>query len=377
MFRLPLWPVRSPLRSIRRVLSPYRVVKPHRRGPLARRALLWAVAIYGVAHLLLAVVAASSRWIRDPIYTDKRDKLVRLQRQYPASRERVVFLGTSRVGNGFAAGHCQELLQTEFSGGGIAFNWGLPASGPVTHLFHFRRMLAEGIRPTVLLLEVLPATWAELPDGPLEARFSDGLAWDAAELAELAAYGCPAAEWQRQRRQLYLQPWHALRFRLLGRVAPSWLPFHLRYDWSRGPDPHGWSPLIDPVVSAERRQRGQLQARREYEHVLRRWRPGMAPLRAARDLLELCRQQHIPVALVLLPEGPSYRQMYTPASLRRLEVCLQELTQAYGCRLIDCRRWMEEEDFVDGHHLLPASGRRWTERLTREELQPWLAEQRR
>ncbi len=105
MFRLPLWPVRSPLRSIRRVLSPYRVVKPHRRGPLARRALLWAVAIYGVAHLLLAVVAASSRWIRDPIYTDKRDKLVRLQRQYPASRERVVFLGTSRVGNGYAAGH--------------------------------------------------------------------------------------------------------------------------------------------------------------------------------------------------------------------------------------------------------------------------------
>src|SRR4051794_21384543 len=72
-------------------------------GSARRRAvvaILSSVVVAITVYFGLAVVGATSLWVRDPAYADREAALGELGRDRPV----VVFLGTSRVGNGFAAG---------------------------------------------------------------------------------------------------------------------------------------------------------------------------------------------------------------------------------------------------------------------------------
>ncbi len=349
---------------------------PPTRLPTRRRAaetLAFGLAAYALLHIGLSAAAELSRFVRDPVYADKERKLRRLERSLPPGSPLVLFLGTSRTGNGFDAGTAQRLLSDGLGRPVGVFNHGLPASGPVTHLLHLNRLIEDGHRPTVLLLEIHSPTLANLRDGPLEVRFVHGLAFDWDELDRLRGYGFPVESLRSERRGSLVAPWHALRFQVVGRIAPSTLPFYRRYDWSRGRDAFGWSPMLVDTVDEERRQAGLERARREYQHILHAMRPGddQGPaVRALRDLLQLCGQRGLPVVLVRMPEGEGFRAMYTRALSRRLGRLLAGLAEEYGCGLADCREWMPESAFADGHHLLPPAATAFTERLTREVIAP-------
>ncbi|MBA2224869.1 MAG: hypothetical protein WHU94_11135 [Thermogemmata sp.] len=319
-------------------------------------------------HLGLASAAAWSRWLRDPVYADKERKWQKLVSQAPPAAPRIVFLGTSRVANGFAAGEAERRLRLVTGRATVVFNWGLPASGPVTQYLHFRRLISSGHRVDVLLLEVFPALVTEAGGMPVEAHFTDAIPWDSSELPLLEQYHFPVACWQHERRGLWIAPWWSLRWRLMGRLAPSWLPYHQRYDWSRGPDPWGWSPIIDLDPSAEQRSKRLERARREYEHRLRHWRTSPPAEKAIRDLLDLARQQHVTVLLIWMPEGPSFQRHYSPQARQKMERWLEKLAEEAEVRVADCRDWMAEEDFSDGHHLLPEGALRWTRRVAEEVL---------
>lgn len=334
----------------------------------ARRTLLAGTLVYMVLHLGLASTASWSRWLRDPVYADKERKWQKLINRLPEARPRILFLGTSRVANGFAAEAAERHLR-EITGRPVTvFNWGLPGSGPVTQQIHFRRLTKNQLEVDVLLLEIFPALMTEVSRLPVEACFTEAVPWDDSELPILERYGFPVVSWRHERRNFWVAPWWTFRLRLMGRLAPSWLPYHQRYDWSRGPDPWGWSPILDEDLTAEQRALRIERARHEYEDRLRYWQLSPHMEQALRDLLSLAQQLEVKVWIIWTPEGPSFQRHYSAQSQKRIERWLHNLAKETGVPLVDCRDWMTEEDFSDGHHLLPTGAVRWTLRLTEEVL---------
>jgi hypothetical protein len=150
------------------------------------------------------------------------------------------------------------------------------------------------------------------------------------------------------------------------------LPYYLRHDWSRGPDPNGWNAMLFNDLTPEERDVGLRRAEREYRHILRGMKLGDGPVRAIRDTLALAREHGIPVMLVRMPEGITFRALYPPSVAARLDRFVSELAGEFGCRVADCRLWMPEEAFADGHHLLRKPAGAFSERLAMEVLAPAL-----
>jgi hypothetical protein len=290
-------------------------------------------------------------------------------------------LGTSRTGYGFYSARVREQLAAELGGRAMAFNFGIPASGPVTHLTYLRRLLADGHRPDLLLVEVLPPTLADLPpivdrisgeviDGPLEARFFFGDRLRHNEVESVVGYGFPAEKTRRDWRRSVLVPWHQLRFPIMGRVTPSSLPWHLRYDWSRTEDPAGWTtPVVTNLTPADA-EAGLKRAAGEYGAILADLHPTGGGARALADLLALCREKNLPVRLVLMPESEGFRALYLPATTDRLYAFLARLEAEYGAPVVDARGWLPAGAFTDGHHMLRPGAEVFSDRLVRDAILP-------
>ncbi len=353
---------------------------PHARVELSRhcvrRRAMHALACGFLAMLLanvaLAMLAESSLWIRDPIYADRQNRLSRIERALLPGSPVPMFLGTSRVGNGFDAKRSGERLSQVLARPAAAFNFGVAASGPILHRVYLARLLAEGHRPPLLLIEVLPASVADLPNGPLEALFVDGSRFVHAELDTLAAYGMPRSQLHHKWRETMISPWFALRFPLLGRLFPSARQPHLRHDEGRTADEHGWHRIMQEVLTPQSFALARERTLRDYTAILNDWHPSEAAGHALRDTLALAQTHHIPVALVLMPEASWFRELYSPAARKRFDRWIRALSRDCACPLIDARTWVPDEQFADGHHLLPGGAANFTDRLTDEVLLPHL-----
>lgn len=344
-----------------------------RRAPRRRRAAVAVgvgLALAALLQLGLGLVAELSYYVRDPGYADKE---IRLRKQFAAhpGAPSVVMLGTSRTGYGFYSARIREAMAAELGGRAMAFNFGIPASGPVTHLTYLRRLLAAGHRPDLLLVEVLPPTLAELDGGPLEARFLHGDRLRHGEVETVVGYDFPAAKNRGEWRRSVLTPWHQLRFPIMGRLNPSSLPWHLRYDWSRTEDPAGWSTPIVTEVTPETADAGLKRAAGEYAAMLADLRPTGGGARALTDLLLLCRDERLPVRLVLMPESDGFRALYPPVTTARLYAFLARLDADLGAPLTDARTWLPTEAFTDGHHMLRPGAEAFSDRLAREAILPF------
>ncbi len=109
-----------------------------------------------------------------------------------------------------------------------------------------------------------------------------------------------------------------------------------------------------------------------YATALGHFRLGEKPCRALYDLFDLCRRERIPVALVLMPESSMFRALYSAEATTATRGLLAELSREYDAPVIDANRWVEDEDFEDGHHVLAHGAEVFTNRL-RQELPPLLA----
>jgi hypothetical protein len=338
------------------------------RGCRARQAILVGLVVFATLELGLGLASELYPRIRDPFYGDKLVKL-QAKRQAHPGRPSVVMLGTSRTGFAFHG----TRIEARLGGGVSAFNFGVPASGPVTHLLYARRLAADGVKPDLLLLEVLPSMLADRPGGPLESLFLFGDRMTHGELDTAARFGFPHEVYGRWREATF-NPWYGLRFQLLGRVAQSWIPWQLRFDWGRGSDESGWgTPLVDTVTPGQLAQ-GHAAARAEYAPVLSDLQPGGYAGNALRELLSESCSRGVPVKLVLMPEDATFQSWYPPVVRERLTAFLAAVCVAYRCDLIDSRGWVGEGAFSDGHHLLRPGAEAFSDRLVEEVLRPWLAE---
>jgi hypothetical protein len=213
----------------------------------------------------------------------------------------------------------------------------------------------------MLLLEVLPPMLADGDGGPAEQPFLSGerLTGDEVKLVEEFGFR-PDAVRPKWRASVYA-PWYSLRCQVIGRVAPSWLPWNHRYDWGRKTDPHGWAtPPRTSVTDAERAEH-VAKAHAEYAATLTGLNPDGRPLHALRRILTTCDQHGIPVTMVLMPEGSTFRAMY-PAGL---DDRIAESLKSLGVPLIDARGWLADDDFYDGHHPFTHGAERFTDELAK------------
>jgi hypothetical protein len=152
------------------------------------------------------------------------------------------------------------------------------------------------------------------------------------------------------------------------------LSYRNREDAFRTTDGSGWvsPPWLEPTP--ERRSQSLERTRREYACYLSDFRLGGPSCQALRDLLALCRRENIRAALVLMPEGDAFRSWYKPDEWRDIQAFISDLCSEFALPLINAREWCSEEDFIDSHHLLPAAAARFTDRLGREALIPFLCQ---
>src|SRR5699024_10821628 len=71
-----------------------------------------------------------------------------------------------------------------------------------------------------------------------------------------------------------LLPWYVLRFPLMSRLSPSWVPVHLQTRWSQDADEGGWGKMLNQTVAPADRAKGVARARAEYAPILADLSPG-------------------------------------------------------------------------------------------------------
>jgi hypothetical protein len=311
---------------------------------------------------------------RDPTYSYKADRLRKRTEAGPDHPLTVVMIGSSRTVFGLKSSSLEQPLSEAVGQPVVVFNFGVPGAGPVANLLNLKRLLAEGIRPDLLLIEVLPPLMTgKRSVAEVNLLRPEQLQWN--DLRLLERYG---DEDRRLRKEWWLgclAPCYSHRFSILSRVCPPYLYYLYRQDGFRDIDGSGW---VEPPEqrNAGIREVALRAAREDYHNYLSDFQVGEAGAGAIREQLEVCRQEGIPVALVLMPEGTEFRSWYQPADWQAIEFFLTHVCREFDVPLINAREWLPDEDFVDSHHLLPSGAERFTDRLGREAILPLLREHR-
>jgi hypothetical protein len=345
--------------------------RSHRR---ARVALASALALFVAGQTGLAL-ALHGGWkdIRDPDFSSRVAALKDAGAGEAVRPWRVTLLGTSRTQWGIRPRLLERQLSASLGHPVSVCSLGRPGGGVLRSLLDLYRLRRRGVRPDLLVVEVLPAF---LADEPSHDELSDVvlptalLDWEDLEFLERYA---PAPRRDTVRRDWLLSmafPCHGQRRALLSRLAPNLLPASQRLQGCTG-DAHPANP--EQVSAPGARAAALVQARRQYARTLAHFRLGKQKCAALRELLGVCRADGLPAALVVLPEGPTFRNFYRRGAWAHIERFLARTARAFGARLVSARGWVgREADFFDSHHLLPAGAERVTARLGREALGPLL-----
>lgn len=333
-----------------------------------RAALLWAALVFVSLQAALAI-AADCIWpgLRYPEYGRKLALLKHAVTEH-GTQPALVAIGTSRTAFGFAPAAFESSAGAEWQ-----FNFAMTGQGPIQELLCLHRLLAEGIHPHRLLIEIHPPLLHQVFPY-FEPGLSDigRLTW--ADARVLAAY-------VEQPRQLYRDwlgsrcfPWHTHRRQLLGIVAP-WLLTELErtdQNLTRETDECGWSQFpVRPTDAANRRAMEEWSVGL-YVEYLREFSVSAAPQRAVAEFVNVCRREKIELALVLMPECKRFRQSYPPAAVAELERWLDEVQRQNGVTVFNCRDWCADDQFCDGHHMLPEGAQRFSARLESSVVRRWL-----
>jgi hypothetical protein len=329
----------------------------------------WCAAAFVL--LQAAYFPLTDRWpnLTDPEYGLK---LANLRRQVAAKRPGqpgVVMLGSSLTGWGLNPAS----MSTPRPGGPVVYNFGINSSGVVVQLVVLRRLLAEGVRPDLVLVEAHP--WFLFPSYnhvasehyllPSHVRFGD--------LGVLRRYD---PKWHRlltEWKRLQWLPWYSHRHDLQNYLLPDWVSRESRTSVWSYTDRHGWEGMLS-TVSGSGALGPAMQVVSAQHHLKAMSRQEIDPLfpRAYRELVETCRREQIPVMLVRMPETRYMREKAPPAFRERIDGCFETLSRETGAPIVDGRTWVGDADFVDAFHLLPSGSVSFSRRLERECLEPFL-----
>jgi hypothetical protein len=305
----------------------------------------------------------------DPVYYRRWQYLCQQGAAAPAHTPTVVMFGSSRTYEGLDAVRLGQWLTQELGRPAAAANLGIPGGGFITDLLTWRRLRRDGIRPDLVLIEAVPGLfWGDCP-----AEMNDE-AMPASRLCDfdvdvLTRYrGDTRPNLRHEVAVAKASALYSRRFALTCALEPRMVPF---YDDDKRP--FVWPENLsfdDRDLPPEERAKALARARKEYIHYLTEYQP--ARCEALRELLTSCREAGVPAALVVMPEGPTFRGWYAPETWPRVQDWLYEISHEFGIQVINAREWIDEEEFSDSHHLLPKGADRFSERLAREYIVPAL-----
>jgi hypothetical protein len=315
-----------------------------------RAAALWTLA--GVALMQLALGLAVDQGlpeVRDPEYAGREMLLrARLAEGHPGPL--VLFVGSSRIHLGVDCATVASAAGTPLQ----PFNFGIEAGGPFVEELCLRRLRAAGIRPDLVVLEVMPAF---LDESRHDQKSLDGARLTVGELPlcrfSAASLRGPLRKWFKGR-FVPLQRHQAELRDLLAVDVPAGAPM------AAAPDPFGWAPAGHPPEKLV--QLRQL-ALRQYEPIYRNFRPSEEQEGRLTVTVRRCRERGVPVVLLLCPEGSEFRGMYSPAMSREVAAVLGRLRAAFDVPIIDARDWVADDGFLDLHHLNVPGARQFSARL--------------
>jgi hypothetical protein len=311
--------------------------------------------------------------LRDPNYAFKA---ARLEQRIRAAKARgnparvVVMLGSSQVDYGLRGALVEESLSAAAGQPVILFNLGIPNDGPLNELLNLERLLADNVRPDLVLIEVLPALLAEHAN-----RHIDGIPAERLGLGDraiLRRHQFPVSRLPRYSWLCWAVPCYAHRQEMLSCVLPHLLPANLRQNRARRCDRSGWIAAPEAHDLEAHQQIARQMMLSKYHAWLEGFRLGSELVPLLRQVLQKCRQEHIRAALVLMPEAQPFQQLYSVEAWKQISAFLEELSTRYQAPLINARDWVADEDFLDYQHLLPQGAAVFTERLAHEHLVPLL-----
>ena len=336
----------------------------------SRRTLLWGIGFF----LLLQAGGGVALEKFYPLlrFPSARDALEVLEHQ-PTTH--LVVLGSSRFGCGIDTPEAQRLVwsatgETRFR----AFNLSVPGGEPISHEFLLDEMLARGVRPDWLLVELSPENLT-CPGAWLPIHCTRQLGWRhfPTHIGEITrANSAP-----RYLGSLLLPLW-VHRHRVLDALTrrPTSAPIERDVEV---PPPIDWERVLRvPRLDSPEEQKRRLQEGRGAAHGwLRDYRVGGQSVRALTRFLRRCRQEQIGVVVVMPPLASPFRGEYTAEIEAAFGAHLSALRREYGFHCVDARDWVPDELFRDAGHLdNPAGTLHFTGLLARRVLLPLLADGR-
>jgi hypothetical protein len=344
----------------------------HQRRGRARRALAGFAAVFILCQAGLQFVF-SRRAFADPEFAHRLAFLKKKTREADGQPLTVALVGSSRFQFGLRS---QQMARQLAAGTGrpvVVANFAMPGVGPIRNLITLQRLLANGVRPDLLVVELLPPLFAgngydELNETAVPAA---NRLWS--DLDILERYRGDHPHLTHVRREYWRQvlvPWYSHRLGLVSQNAPFLMPFEQRLANSPMMKfPQGCIPgEVDiPAHPEKNRARAFEATQAEYFDLLHRFMLGQKQVRALRELLACCRQEAIPVALVAMPEGPRFRDWYPSPVWHAIEDMVKILAREFGISFVNARNWLDDENaFLDSHHLMAAGAAQTTGRLAHE-----------
>ncbi|MBN9518662.1 hypothetical protein J0H58_09115 [bacterium] len=315
--------------------------------------------------------------LRDPVYFDK----FALLRTHPAffpgpapAADRpttLLLVGSSRTLNAVNARRAGDDLTRRLGRPVEVFNFGQAGAGPVTNAVYLRRATQAGVKPDFVLVEVHPVFLAGQRPDPPETRWLLPFRLRPDELPVVRGMGFPAADPSAHGPRGLLAPITEYRFLILDRYFPFLLMDNKRLNGGHEPDAHGFARLQD--VSTPPQRAGLMRiAQGQYADYFAGFRPTGCGVDALRDTLRQCRALGARAALVLMPERGGWEAWYDAEGLRQLDAVVAGLAAEFGVPAFDGRKWVTEDETMDGHHLTGPGADRFTDVLARDALAPWI-----
>ena len=334
----------------------------------ARSAVWLGLAGFIGGTIFLNVLLDTSRaQYRDPEFAWHARHTARRVAREP-SRPLGIVLGTSRSQMGFSP---VDLGLPDDPASPMVSNFAQSRSVPVYSLMNLRRILAQGFRPAFVLYEIMPSVL--VADNPSE-HFIPADRMSYADTRAVKDFSEDQSGWYGPR----IAPLQTYRNHILAHHLPNWLPVdeNKSWVWTR-PDPCGWLPIGWDDITQAMRDAYMAPVHDTYMQSFNSFAVAPRMDKAIREVLQLCRERGIPVALYRMPESPIFRSWYSPGTREKVDAYIATLRHDYDVPWFDCSEWLVETDFLDGHHTLRPGAKKFSRRFGAECLMPWLEDLKR
>lgn len=331
-----------------------------RQARSARAILAWTLLSFAALHVgIHAHLERRHPEAYDPEFA-ARLAVLRSRLAETPDRPLLLVVGSSRLVTDFLP---ERLPPLKGAGGDVLpFNFSHTGAGPLINLMEVRRLLREGVQPRWLVVEVLPSMLN------ISGR-STAASLAVADDLPLLCRHMPA--WKAYSRYLGVRlvpsPRHYLA--AVQKHGPPWV-FACAGDELPELGPLGGSMPLKAEATAENIARCTAAVRAQYYPGLQDFRVTDVADQSLRELITLCRQRQVALVLVLTPESSEFRGWYPASTWQIVQDYCTRLGHQCAVPVIDARAWLADDDFLDAHHALPRGAETFTNRLSRDVLQP-------